>query len=145
MPVGLKYNTVLWLNSRWTDDRIANISITKRLPFAVNVKLHHVYLNLLTVPGGKQLRAGANVEQTSGRILMEHGVFSNPPGIKLTGLEPLWEGGSKNKGLLLSVPWQAHPVQKGQSQALCVRCRPFHATIQWDERLFMFPIGYQWN
>lgn len=72
------------------------------------------------------------MEQMSGRIIMEHGIWvlSSPPGIKLTGLELLWEGGSKNKGLLLSVPRQAHPVQKGQSQALCVRRRPFHATNQ---------------
>lgn len=57
-------------------------------------------------------------------------VFSNQSGIKLTGLELLYEEGSENKGIFLSVPRQVHPVQKGQSQALCVRCRPFHATNQ---------------
>lgn len=59
---------------------------------------------------------------------MEHGiwVFSNPSGIKWTGLELWLEGGSENKGRLLAVPKQAHPVRKG----LGVRWRPFYATHQ---------------
>lgn len=55
------------------------------------------------------------MEQMSGKTVMEHGiwVFSNPSGIKWTGLELLLEGGSESKGLLLAVPRQAHPVRKG--------------------------------